>query len=111
MINLQLRLFVSNEHIRILTINLSHKIFCEIDSSTLHTFFIFQGKCLGQGTFDEMSQSGIDFSSLLKRDKEEEEVKEEEHHQEVSYHIANAKLANIGSMMSLTSIGTEFEVS
>ncbi|CAG2238338.1 ABCC4 [Mytilus edulis] len=34
-----------------------------------------EGKCLGQGTFDEMSQSGIDFSSLLKRDKEEEEVK------------------------------------
>ncbi|XP_071159454.1 ATP-binding cassette sub-family C member 4-like isoform X3 [Mytilus edulis] len=68
-----------------------------------------EGKCLGQGTFDEMSQSGIDFSSLLKRDKEEEEVKVEEHHQEVSYHIENTKLANIGSMMSLTSIGTEFE--
>ena len=28
------------------------------------------GKCLGQGTFDQMSTSGIDFSNLLKRDKE-----------------------------------------
>jgi hypothetical protein len=27
---------------------------------------------LGQGTFDQMSTSGIDFSNLLKRDKEDD---------------------------------------
>lgn len=71
-----------------------------------------EGKCLGQGTFDEISTSGVDFSSLLKRDKDEEEDQEpdfyEHQDQDIKHHTHKGP-DNIGSMMSLTSIGTEFE--
>lgn len=72
---------------------------------------IFQGKCLGQGTFDEMSTSGVDFSSLLKRGKEEEVNQEPDFYENPDNKPHPRNEANkIGSMMSLTSIGTEFEV-
>ena len=33
---------------------------------------------MGKGTFDELAKSGVDFSSLLKRDEEEEKIMETE---------------------------------
>ena len=63
---------------------------------------------MGQGTFDEMSTSGVDFSTLLKRDKEEDpEIVYEYEGSVINQH---SEVNNIGSMMSLTSIGTDFEV-
>lgn len=95
---------------------------------------------IGSGTFDELSTSGVDFSTLLKRDEEEKEQPktydtphpqsprpQDFHHHPLrqhstisaisahsrtrldsasSYHSLNEK----GSVMSLVSIGTEFEV-
>lgn len=72
-----------------------------------------QGKCLGKGTFDEMSTSGIDFSSLLQTNEEEEEKKKPPavvYERATSVEHAHSSLQNIGSTFSLTSIGTEFEV-
>lgn len=71
-----------------------------------------QGKCLGKGTFDEMSTSGIDFSSLLQTNEEEEEKKKPAvvYERATSVEHAHSSLQNIGSTFSLTSIGTEFEV-
>ena len=101
--------------------------------------FTLKGKSLGKGTFEEMSKSGIDFSSLLKRDKEEEEEEvlsdDSSHHASHSTHHAShpthhsshhhlhrqishqshrerldSEARGIGSQFSLCSIGTEFEV-
>lgn len=72
-----------------------------------------QGKCLGKGTFEEMSTSGIDFSSLLQTNEEEEEKKKPPavvYERATSVEHAHSSLQNIGSTFSLTSIGTEFEV-
>lgn len=72
-----------------------------------------QGKCLGKGTFDEMSTSEIDFSSLLKTNEEEEEKEKPPvvvYERATSVERAHSSLQNIGSTFSLTSIGTEFEV-
>ncbi|XP_034328340.2 ATP-binding cassette sub-family C member 4 isoform X2 [Magallana gigas] len=71
-----------------------------------------EGKCLGKGTFDEMSTSGIDFSSLLQTNEEEEEKKNPPavvYERATSVEHAHSSLQNIGSTFSLTSIGTEFE--
>lgn len=71
-----------------------------------------EGKCLGKGTFDEMSTSGIDFSSLLQTNEEEEEKKKPPavvYERATSVEHAHSSLQNIGSTFSLTSIGTEFE--
>ena len=95
---------------------------------------------IGSGTFDELSTSGVDFSSLLKRDDEEKEQPKtydtphphsprphEQHHnplRQISTHSAHSghsktrldsvssyhSVTDKGSMMSLASIGTEFEV-
>ena len=72
-----------------------------------------QGQCLGKGTFEEMSNSGIDFSSLLKTNEEEEEKEKPPpvvYERATSVEHAHSSLQNIGSTFSLTSIGTEFEV-
>ena len=92
---------------------------------------------IGSGTFDELSTSGVDFSTLLKRDDEEKEKpktydtphphspRPHEHlHnplRQISTNSAHSKtrldsvssyhsVTEKGSMMSLASIGTEFEV-
>ena len=106
---------------------------------------------IGSGTFDELSTSGIDFSSLLKREEEEKKAKtydsphphdhphnplrqhsvtssthsgDHQHnllrqHSTTSTSHSRTKLDSIsshhslnekGSLMSLASIGTEFEV-
>ena len=79
----------------------------------MHCFVIMQGQCLGKGTFEEMSNSGIDFSSLLKTNEEEEEKEKPPpvvYERATSVEHAHSSLQNIGSTFSLTSIGTEFEV-
>ncbi|KAK3605631.1 hypothetical protein CHS0354_027297 [Potamilus streckersoni] len=79
-----------------------------------------EGKMIGKGTFDELSTSGVDFSSLLKRDKEEEEKKEVDPMKQHSNINLRRRLDStrsgrelsaheVGSKMSLASIGTEFE--
>ncbi|XP_022343366.2 ATP-binding cassette sub-family C member 4-like isoform X1 [Crassostrea virginica] len=71
-----------------------------------------EGQCLGKGTFEEMSNSGIDFSSLLKTNEEEEEKEKPPqviYERATSVEHAHSSLQNIGSTFSLTSIGTEFE--
>ncbi|KAL3847448.1 hypothetical protein ACJMK2_018354 [Sinanodonta woodiana] len=79
-----------------------------------------EGKMIGKGTFDELSTSGVDFSSLLKRDKEEEEKKEVDLMKQHSNMNLRRRLDStrsgrevspheVGSKMSLASIGTEFE--
>lgn len=78
-----------------------------------YIYVFVQGKCLGKGTFDEMSTSGIDFSSLLKTNEEEEEKEKPPvvvYERATSVERAHSSLQNIGSTFSLTSIGTEFEV-
>ncbi|KAK3096011.1 hypothetical protein FSP39_021917 [Pinctada imbricata] len=91
------------------------------------------GKCLGKGTFEEISTSGVDFSALLKRNETEEEEKKavvkmehrgkdmsrqishHSHHSEISRQISHHSdrhdndIRGIGSQFSLASIGTEFE--
>lgn len=67
------------------------------------------GKCLGQGTFDQMSTSGIDFSNLLKRDKEDDIGDDALFQIQESAINFNSDKNDIGSMLSLTSIGTEFQ--
>ncbi|XP_021376611.1 multidrug resistance-associated protein 4-like isoform X5 [Mizuhopecten yessoensis] len=71
------------------------------------------GECVGQGTFEEMASSGVDFSSLLKTEKDDEEDNEEEQHilQRLDSHISSRSPgpSDIGSTFSLTSIGTEFQ--
>lgn len=118
---------------------------------------VFQGEMIGKGTFQELSRSGIDFSSLLKHDDEEEEapsnpgiphsvqrsvshdphMKSQDHQLRLnplhskSYEHVNGHMASelrhrarvdsscsrhsvhdsaAGSMLSLASIGTNFEV-
>lgn len=97
---------------------------------------------IGSGTFDQLSTSGVDFSSLLKRDDDEKEKAKtydtphphsphphEHHHNPLRQHSvthsthsahSRTKLDSVsshhsvnekGSVMSLASIGTEFEVS
>ncbi|XP_062612836.1 ATP-binding cassette sub-family C member 4-like isoform X2 [Saccostrea cucullata] len=70
-----------------------------------------EGQCLGKGTFDDISTSGIDFSSLLKSNEEEEKEKPPvvKYERATSVDRTHSSLQNIGSTMSLTSIGTEFE--
>ena len=82
-------------------------------SKNFNGFVIIQGQCLGKGTFEEMSNSGIDFSSLLKTNEEEEEKEKPPqvvYERATSVEHAHSSLQNIGSTFSLTSIGTEFEV-
>ncbi|XP_053404593.1 ATP-binding cassette sub-family C member 4-like isoform X3 [Mercenaria mercenaria] len=101
-----------------------------------------EGEMIGKGTFQELSKSGVDFSSLLKHDEEEEQPPDmyESHdphqshsrtrdlhsksHEHINGHLHNLRQrvrvdsscshhsvtdSIQGSMMSLTSIGTEFE--
>lgn len=65
---------------------------------------------MGQGTFDQMSTSGIDFSNLLKRDKEDDIGDDELFQIQESAINFHSDKNDIGSMLSLTSIGTEFQV-
>ncbi|XP_069104134.1 ATP-binding cassette sub-family C member 4-like isoform X2 [Argopecten irradians] len=71
------------------------------------------GECLGKGTFEEMASSGVDFSSLLKTDKEEEEDHDEEERilrQRLDSHMSRSPgPSDVGSTFSLASIGTEFQ--
>ncbi|XP_060072940.1 ATP-binding cassette sub-family C member 4-like isoform X1 [Ylistrum balloti] len=70
------------------------------------------GECLGQGTFEEMASSGVDFSSLLKTEKDEEEDTEEKQQilQRLDSHISRSPgPSDFGSSISLASIGTEFQ--
>ncbi|XP_033761066.1 multidrug resistance-associated protein 4-like isoform X2 [Pecten maximus] len=70
------------------------------------------GDCLGKGTFEEMASSGVDFSSLLKTEKDEEEDQEEEQRilQRLDSHVSRSPgPSDVGSTFSLASIGTEFQ--
>ncbi|KAK6195727.1 hypothetical protein SNE40_001092 [Patella caerulea] len=74
-----------------------------------------EGATLGIGTFNELSKSGIDFASLLKREENEPSSPLPGIEASLSRHTdssraSTAEIDKIGSALSLTSINSMFEV-
>lgn len=93
----------------------SKLLYLSLQDGTKCTYMtvLLQGQCMGKGTFDEMSTSGIDFASLLQTNEEEEEKEKKPvvvYKRAASVDHSHSSLQNTGSTSSLTSIGTEFEV-
>ena len=78
-------------------------------------FFFAQGKINSQGSFTELSQSGVDFSELLKRSEEEEESERQKsvgRQHSAGSHLLEAKdCLMTSSHTSLHSMIEDYEVS
>ena len=53
----------------------------------LSCIFLFQGECIGQGTYQELSKSGIDFMALLIEEEEDDSAMESDSELNIKRHI------------------------
>lgn len=82
-----------------------HLTYSRRNIQTILFYFAIQGKITSEGQFDELSQSGVDFSELLKRS--EQEV---EHPKIVSQISHVSDQFEYGSRVSLQSTLDEYMV-